>query len=60
MPSGSHNRERRNEQWQNGNVRHAVIARKDIANLKNALSARRKAHLKRKSEGKIRKGGFWG
>jgi hypothetical protein len=52
MPSGSHNRERRNEQWQNGNVRHAVTARKDVANLKNALSAKRKDHLKRKSEGK--------
>ncbi len=50
MPTGSHNHERRNEQWQNGNVRSVDTARKDVANLKNVHSAKGKAHLKRRSE----------
>jgi hypothetical protein len=48
--NGGHTRERRDDQWQNGNVRRVVTARKGVANRKNAHSARKKAHLKRKSE----------
>jgi hypothetical protein len=48
--SGGHNRERRNGQWQNGNVRRVVTARKDVANHKNAHSVKKKVHLKRKSK----------
>ena len=49
-PSGSHNRERMNDQWQNGNEGRVVTARKDVASRKNVHSVKKKAHLKKTTE----------